>query len=101
MIHFQPRSEHQRKMYNNIGLTTPRGSGTNGYVTRNLSFIQQRREKQDYLKEQDVKRHEQALTKKPNKDIIEHERKREIELKCLELQDMMEDQGYEASLLFY
>ena len=82
-------------MYNNIGLTTPRGSGTNGYVTRNLSFIQQRREKQDYLKEQDVKRHEQTLTKKPNKDILEHERKREIELKCVELQDMMEGQGYE------
>ena len=51
------------------------------------------------MKEQDVKRHEQALTKKPNKDIIEHERKREIELKCLELQDMMEDQGYEATFI--
>lgn len=81
-------------MYNNIGLQTPRGSGTSGYVTRNLSHIQQRREKQDYLKENDLKRHEQTLTKKPNKEILEHERKREIELKCVELQDMMEDQGY-------
>ena len=80
-------------MYNNIGLTTPRGSGTNGYVMKNMSFLQARNEKRDYLKEADVRKHEQSLMKKPNKDILEHERKRAIELKCLELQDMMEDQG--------
>ncbi len=53
-----------------------------------------RREKQDYLKEQDLQKYDQFLMKKANKDILEHERKREIELKCLELQDMMEEQGY-------
>nr|6QDV_R Chain R, Serine/arginine repetitive matrix protein 2 [Homo sapiens] len=26
-------------MYNGIGLPTPRGSGTNGYVQRNLSLV--------------------------------------------------------------
>mgnify|MGYP006867842780 CR=1 FL=1 len=26
-------------MYNGIGLQTARGSGTNGYVQRNLSFV--------------------------------------------------------------
>ncbi len=80
-------------MYNNIGLTTPRGSGTNGYVMRNMSFLQMRREKQDYLKEQELNKYDQGFMKKANKDILEHERKREIELKCLELQDMMEEQG--------
>ena len=80
-------------MYNNIGLSTPRGSGTNGYVMKNMSFLQMRREKQDYLKEDDLRKHDQFLTKKPNKEILEHERKREIELKCLQLQDMMEEQG--------
>lgn len=32
-------------MYNGIGLNTPRGSGTSGYVQRNLAAIKQRREK--------------------------------------------------------
>ena len=36
-------------MYNGIGLPTPRGSGTNGYVQRNLSLVRGRRgERPDY-----------------------------------------------------
>ena len=90
-------------MYNGIGLQTARGSGTNGYVTRNLSFIQNMRKdnKQDYLKDQDLAKFEQTFTKKPNKDILEHERKRQVELKCLELQDMMEEQGLVKIILIY
>ena len=32
-------------MYNGIGLQTPRGSGTNGYVQKNLAFIKMGRNK--------------------------------------------------------
>ena len=32
-------------MYNGIGLTTARGSGTNGYVQRNLSLVRNVKEK--------------------------------------------------------
>lgn len=32
-------------MYNGIGLQTARGSGTNGYVQRNLSFIKSFKDK--------------------------------------------------------
>ena len=80
-------------MYNNIGLQTARGSGTNGYVQRNLSLLRSRKEKVEYHTQEDVDRLEQMNTRKPNQEILEHERKRQIELKCMELQDMMEEQG--------
>ena len=81
------------KMYNNIGLQTARGSGTNGYVQRNLSLLRSRKEKVEYNTNEDLAKLEQMNTKKPNQEILEHERKRRIELKCMELQDLMEDQG--------
>ena len=81
------------KMYNNIGLQTARGSGTNGYVQRNLSLLRSRKEKVEYHTNEDLAKLEQMNTKKPNQEILEHERKRQIELKCMELQDVMEEQG--------
>ena len=81
------------KMYNNIGLQTARGSGTNGYVQRNLSLLRSRKEKVEYHTNEDLAKLEQMNTKKPNQEILEHERKRQIELKCMELQDLMEEQG--------
>lgn len=81
-------------MYNNIGLTTPRGSGTNGYVIRNLSFVRNQKERVNYQTEVDLAKFEQTMTKKPNKEILEHERKRQIEVQCTELQDTLEEQGF-------
>uniref|UniRef100_A0A3Q4AS40 CWF21 domain-containing protein n=1 Tax=Mola mola TaxID=94237 RepID=A0A3Q4AS40_MOLML len=37
---------------------------------------------------------EPILVKKPHREILDHERKRRVELKCMELQEMMEEQGY-------
>lgn len=36
---------------------------------------------------------EPILVKKPHREILDHERKRRVELKCMELQEMMEEQG--------
>ena len=80
-------------MYNNIGLQTARGSGTNGYVQRNLSLVRMRKENVNYRTDEDLARLENTNSRKPNKEILEHDRKRQIEVKCVELQDMMEDQG--------
>ena len=81
-------------MYNGIGLPTPRGSGTNGYVQRTLSLVRGRRgERPDYKGEEELRRLEAALVKRPNPDILDHERKRRVELRCLELEEMMEEQG--------
>nr|XP_055054162.1 serine/arginine repetitive matrix protein 3 [Misgurnus anguillicaudatus] len=35
-----------------------------------------------------------VLVKKAHREILDHERKRRVELKCMELQEMMEEQGY-------
>ncbi|KAI8504934.1 Serine/arginine repetitive matrix protein 2 [Branchiostoma belcheri] len=81
-------------MYNGIGLNTPRGSGTNGYVTRNWAHIRGRKEKVNYKTEEEMKKLDAAMSKKPNQEILDHERKRKVELKCMEMQELMEEQGY-------
>ena len=80
-------------MYNGIGLVTPRGSGTNGFVQRNFAAIRNRREKVEYKSDADLARLEKALNKQPNKELLEHTWKRTIELKCVVLQDKMEEEG--------
>ncbi|XP_036393677.1 serine/arginine repetitive matrix protein 3-like [Megalops cyprinoides] len=41
-----------------------------------------------------VQKAESALVKRAHREILDHERKRRVELKCMELQEMMEEQGY-------
>ncbi|TPX59970.1 hypothetical protein SpCBS45565_g07607 [Spizellomyces sp. 'palustris'] len=76
-------------MYNGIGLSTARGSGTNGYVQRNLSSLRPREKKHDIPFEEQ----RPAQIRKPNQEILDHEKKREVEVKCLMLQDQLESQG--------
>jgi len=80
-------------MYNGIGLTTPRGSGTSGYVVRNLSTLRSH-DKNDRPSTWDA-----ALPKhrEPDQDILEHEKKRRVEIKCLELQLELEDKGVDEA----
>lgn len=78
-------------MSDNVGLSTPRGSGTSGYVQRNLAHIRPRDSAAPYPKDLDSLRHRQ---RQPDKGILEHDRKREIEVKVFELRDELEDQGY-------
>lgn len=80
-------------MYNGIGLNTARGSGTNGYVQRNFASIKNRREKVNYKTDADIARLDKSLNKQPNKEILEHQWKRAIELKCVLLQDELEAEG--------
>ncbi|KAJ7228903.1 pyridoxal phosphate-dependent transferase [Mycena pura] len=77
-------------MYNGIGLTTPRGSGTNGYVIRNLSTLRSHEPAQDRASAWDVA---PPKHREPDEGILEHERKRKVEIKCFELQLQLEDEG--------
>lgn len=100
-------------MYNGIGLTTPRGSGTNGYVQRNIAHMIKKRDKDSYKSEEDIERMTTLLTKGPNPEILEHQRLRQVEVKpalpweerrkgrgrevqvkCMELEELMEEQNY-------
>lgn len=83
-------------MYNGIGLATPRGSGTNGHVQRNWALVKPppRDRERTYKSEQDLATLDVASNRQPNKEILDHERKRKIELKCAEFADILEEQGY-------
>ncbi|KAI9103248.1 hypothetical protein DFS34DRAFT_642105 [Phlyctochytrium arcticum] len=76
-------------MYNGIGLSTARGSGTNGYVQRNLSTLKPRTKFSD----QRFDETKAPVIRKANQEILTHERKREIELKCFTLQQQLEAKG--------
>lgn len=69
-------------MYNGIGLSTPRGSGTNGYVQRNLGFIRAK-PKIEYKAPNYTEDDKSLVRRQPNQEILEHERKRELELRVM------------------
>ncbi|KAH6824679.1 pre-mRNA-splicing factor [Perilla frutescens var. hirtella] len=82
-------------MYSGIGLQTPRGSGTNGYIHSNR-FVRPKTNKvvTDSSRGFDSDQGIAGVTRKPDKEILEHDRKRQIELKLLVLEDKLSDQGY-------
>lgn len=76
-------------MSSNVGLTTPRGSGTSGYVQRNLSHLRPRDTIAPYPEHDNLK-HQQ---RQPDQQILNHDRLREIEVKVFDLRDKLEDEG--------
>ncbi|KAL8922559.1 MAG: hypothetical protein Q9208_005062 [Pyrenodesmia sp. 3 TL-2023] len=77
-------------MSSNVGLSTPRGSGTSGYVQRNLSNLRPREQFTPYPTSELKHRQRQ-----PNAEILEHDRLRQIEVIVFELRDKLEDEGAE------
>ncbi|KAJ4849712.1 hypothetical protein Tsubulata_050674 [Turnera subulata] len=75
--------------------TTPRGSGSNGYIQTNKFFMKPKPgmvapATRGYEGDQGTG----GITKKPNKEILEHDRKRQIHLRLVELEDKLIEQGY-------
>lgn len=85
-------------MSENVGLSTPRGSGTSGYVQRNLANLRPRDHGAPYPKDLDSLRHKQ---RQPDKGILEHDRKRQIEVKVFDLRDKLEEEEYVITLRVY
>ncbi|KAI3774303.1 hypothetical protein L1987_48853 [Smallanthus sonchifolius] len=83
-------------MYNGIGLQTARGSGTNGYIQSNKFFVKPKTNRVStgnsggYEAGQGIA----GVSRKPNNEILEHDRKRQIQLKLVVLEDKLVDQGY-------
>lgn len=75
-------------MSSNVGLVTPRGSGTSGYVQRNLSHLRPRDQTAPYNIDDRKYRARHA-----DPEILEHERKRKIEVVVFELRDKLEEEG--------
>ncbi|KAI1705604.1 cwf21 domain-containing protein [Ditylenchus destructor] len=80
-------------MYNNVGVTTPRGSGSSGYTQKNFASLPTSQNKSVSTKEA-VARSEAEVNRKPNPELLDHENKRKLEMKCLEMQDLMEEKGH-------
>ncbi|POY71834.1 hypothetical protein BMF94_5195 [Rhodotorula taiwanensis] len=79
--------------YNNVGLSTPRGSGTSGHIQANRSALRQRDRPRDAHGSADDLRKQSFASRAPDQAILEHERKRAVEVKCYELQVSLEDDG--------
>ena len=57
-------------MYNGIGLNTVRGSGTNGYVQKNLSFVRNKKDRIEYKTEEEIRKENWAVNREPNQGIL-------------------------------
>ena len=80
-------------MYNGIGLTTPRGSGTSGYVQKNLAFVKPK-EKTNYKDILQQFKDSPAPTKKrANIELVEHEQKHKIEAQLYNMREKLVEQG--------
>lgn len=77
-------------MYNGIGLPTPRGSGTNGYVQKNLAHVPKSRLTRPDI----VAKPDSQYSKPPSSEVLTHQKKREIESKCLQLRKELEEEGW-------
>eukprot|EP01023_Acetabularia_acetabulum_P025340 TRINITY_DN2426_c1_g1_i7.p1 TRINITY_DN2426_c1_g1~~TRINITY_DN2426_c1_g1_i7.p1 ORF type:complete len:531 (-),score=110.80 TRINITY_DN2426_c1_g1_i7:197-1789(-) len=81
------------QMYNGVGLLTPRGTGTSGYVqTNQFNLRRQPPPAGSQHKPGDTKK--PRAERKANEEILEHNRKRDIEVKLLELRETLEERGY-------
>ncbi|UKJ87963.1 hypothetical protein MACJ_000405 [Theileria orientalis] len=85
-------------MFNGVGLRTPRGSGTNGYVQRSLATLPSK-------KVVKLSNQSDAISRPKSRTdpaILLHEKKREIELKLLQLRTTlkgsMTDQEIESEI---
>ncbi|KAG8043396.1 hypothetical protein GUJ93_ZPchr0458g22451 [Zizania palustris] len=81
-------------MYSGIGLKTARGSGTNGHVQTNKFFVKPRPSTAGGTPKPPVPGFDGGATelggmRNPNKEILEHDRKRRVELRLLVLRDAL------------
>ena len=86
-------------MYNGIGLTTARGSGTSGYVQSNKFHRERSRLQRDDFHSQDLKtihdrekkrRGDDVSKREGNRGILEHNEKRKIEVTLIAFRDKLE-----------
>ncbi|KAL3458668.1 cwf21 domain-containing protein [Aspergillus heterothallicus] len=92
-------------MSSNVGLSTPRGSGTSGYVQKNHAFLKPRNfgSGAPYPPPSASKDFGSGDTagggfkhRQPDKAILEHEAKRQIEVKVLEERERLEEENEEV-----
>lgn len=85
-------------MYNRVGISTPRGSGSNGYIQSNRFFLKPKSSQfNPHLNRSHPHRDTWGFIRKPKIDILDHNRRRKKHVKLLELEDKLSEQGYSES----
>jgi len=79
-------------MYNGIGLTSVRGSGTSGYVQKNMAHVSRQRQARAKAVDKKPDLGHDLKDRRANTEILEHNRKREVEVKVMRLRVTLEDQ---------
>lgn len=76
-------------------------SGTNGHVVRNLSHLKPRDQSSssNYGSPKDFNESSHTSMRQPDQGILEHERKRKVEVKCMEERLRLEDEGWVLTVL--
>lgn len=87
-------------MSSNVGLSTPRGSGTSGYVQRNSAFLKPRNAGYGApyppVSSGDDRGSSSGFRqRKPDQQILDHDRKRAIEVQVLEERERLEEENEE------
>ncbi|KAL1960048.1 hypothetical protein VTO42DRAFT_220 [Malbranchea cinnamomea] len=84
-------------MSDNVGLPTPRGSGTSGYVQRNLSRLKPRDSgygsTPSYGPPGSDAGKDTFKQRQPDRQILEHDRRRQIEVRVLEERERLEEEN--------
>lgn len=89
--------------YNGVGLQTPRGSGTSGYVQKNVAtkklegFREKRARDEAETQRRETKQKMHEARRSAGQEVKEHLDKRKIEVKCMELRDRLEDEDVEEA----
>lgn len=84
-------------MSENVGLSTPRGSGTSGYVQRNWAFMKPRNAGYGApyppIKKPDSNDNPSQgfRQRQPDRKILEHDRRRNVEVRVLEERERLEE----------
>lgn len=85
-------------MYNGIGLNTPRGTGTSGYVQKNLAFVRPKNMTNNYKEIlQKFKENPTPTKKRANQEIIEHEMKHKIEVELFNYAEELKSKNHEEN----
>ena len=84
-------------MYNGIGLRTARGTGTNGYVQKNLSFIKPKTNANKNFKATGSSVYDDQatakLSKKPSEEVLLHNNRRKVENELLEYREELQSKN--------
>lgn len=95
--------------YNGIGLKSAKGSSTSGHIQRNISCVKKERKGQSegkqFLERQLIKQRDDKTEKQRHKsstlliekDLDEHEKRRQIEVKVAKYRDQLEEEVEEGN----